>query len=257
MQPRRLRSPSLLTDSRRSSGAFTLLEVLLAVAIAAGMLAIVLFFYTQAANLRVQLFYETSRISAARLLLDRLTTELSNARRCTSFQIGLHGGTDRIEFVRLDVPNSLWWTNSLDAASMTPSSPFRLIRYAALRSLGGTNISGLTRSEEPLVKKSIEPAEEGEVSPTNSIPTRRSPAVIEQFQFIRFRYWNGTSWLDSWAAPELPYGVEVSLGAEPLPDGTSPDEYPYELFRRTIYLSGHARDSGGHTQGPLSQEDAL
>ncbi|MBI4663338.1 MAG: hypothetical protein HY735_31440 [Verrucomicrobia bacterium] len=219
----------------------------MAVAIAAGMLAVVLFFYTQAANLRVHLFYESSRISAARLLLDRLTKELSNARRCDSYQTGLSGGPEQIEFVRLDPPASSSWTNSPEPALTAPPSPFRVIRYATLRPSEGTNgvsnaatnVLGITRSEEPLMRRTLELPEEDELSVTNAVPARRSPVSIDQFQFIRFRYFDGAAWLDSWPGPGLPWGVEVSLGAEPLPDDSLADDYPYEVFRRVIYLPGH------------------
>lgn len=224
----------------KDPNAFTLLEVLLAVSIAAGMLAVVLFFYTQAANLRVHLFYETGRVSAVRLLLDRLTTELGNARRCGTLQAGLKGGSDNIEFVRLDGPSAMNWTNTADPTLVGPSSPFRLVRYAVLLSADGTNVTGLTRTEEPLLKKTIEPADEGDLSSTNTTVLRRNPVAIDQIRFLRFRYWDGAAWTNTWTAAGLPSGVEVSLGAEPLPEETTPDEYPYELFRRVIYLPGHS-----------------
>ena len=251
----RLKICATNAGSRKNSHAFTLLEVLLAVAIAVGMLAVLLFFYTQTANLRVQLFYETSKTSAARLLLDRLTTELTSARRCDSVQVGLNGGPDRIEFVRLDLPNSGSWTNSPNPALAMPSTPFHLTRYAALRALGSTNVSGLTRSEEPLQKRTVELPDESPTAATNTVAARRDPVSIDQFQFIRFRYWNGTAWLGSWVAPELPAGVQVSLGAEPLPEGTSPDEYPYELFRRTIYLPGHSTEAAANPQEAAITEE--
>jgi len=241
--------------SRDSSHAFTLLEVLLAVAIAAGMLAVVLFFYTQTANLRVQLFYETSKISAVRLLLDRLTADLSNARRCESLQVGLSGTSESLDLVRLDLPSSGTWTNALETNVVAPTAPFRLIRYATLRSRGETNVSGLTRSEDPLQRKPVELFEDSDPSSTNGAPSRRAPMTIDQFNFLRFRYWNGSSWLDSWNAPELPAGVEVSLGAEPLPEETTPEEYPFELFRRVIYLPGHSPSPASNEPNALLEEE--
>jgi prepilin-type N-terminal cleavage/methylation domain-containing protein len=251
----RLRGNAAPPGSWKGARGFTLLEVLLAVAIAAGMLTVVLFFYTQTANLRVQLFYEASKISAVRLLLDRLTADLSNARRCESLQVGLSGASDSLELVRLDIPSSFTWTNALATNTVTSTVPFRLIRYATLRSLGETNVSGLTRSEDPLQRKPVEFVADSDPSSTNGVPWRRAPMTIDQFSFLRFRYWNGSSWLDTWSAPELPAGVEVSLGAEPLPEETTPEEYPFELFRRVIYLPGHAARLATNEHDPLLQED--
>ena len=234
--------PGVNRVRRASAGAnaFTLLEVLLAISIAAGMLAVVLFFYTQAANLRIHVFYETGRVSAVRLLLDRLTTELSHARHCGSLQAGLRGGADNIEFVRLDLPNVSGWTNSVDPALAPPPSPFRLVRYAVLLSADGTNVTGLIRSEEPLLKKTVELVDDEGLASTNTTVLRRSPVPIDQIQFLQFRYWDGMLWTNSWNAAELPAGIEVSLGTEPLPEETTADEYPYELFRRVIFLPTHS-----------------
>jgi hypothetical protein len=63
--------------------------------------------------------------------------------------------------------------------------------------------------------------------------------AIGQAQFVRFRYWDGSAWLDDWNTPDLPVGVEISLGLEPLPVETSPDDYPFEQYRRVIYLPNH------------------
>ncbi|MBM3837740.1 MAG: type II secretion system protein [Verrucomicrobia bacterium] len=258
-RPDRLAGDSLALPAGPWEGtrAFTLLEVLLAVAIAAGMLAVVLFFYTQAANLRVQLFYETSKISAVRLLLDRLTADLSNAQRCESMQVGLTGTSETLEFVRLELPNFAGWTNAPEVAPAA-GPPFRLIRYAALRAPGETNVSGLTRSEEPLLHRPVELVEETDLSSTNAAAARRAPMTIDQFRYLRFRYWNGAAWLDSWSAPELPAGVEVSLGAEPLPEEPTPDQpdpYPPEVFRRVIYLPGHSSSALSNQPDALFEEE--
>ena len=68
----------------------------------------------------------------------------------------------------------------------------------------------------------------------------RNGSVLSQIQYLRFRYWDGSTWTEAWSAPELPLGVEVSLGREPLPPESTADEYPFELYRRVIYLPNHA-----------------
>jgi hypothetical protein len=64
--------------------------------------------------------------------------------------------------------------------------------------------------------------------------------AIEKLQFLRFRYYDGTNWLEAWTAPELPAGIEVSLGVEPLPPELTAEDYPFEVYRRVIYLPSHA-----------------
>ena len=330
---------------RAHTAGFTLIEVVLAVAIAAGMLLVVLTFYQQAAALRGRLIEETSGISAIRLLMERLTCELGAVRRSDLYQLGLSGGADNLQLLKLEFPRPGAWTNPATAA------PFRLVSY----SLQGAG--GLVRSETPLWASSVivttndaapdipvppavsddatpragtnalmittsrsgtsatsparatgvssgskagrgagtaratrgtasggaagsgsfasssntsrpasaprgtaslnatnapddttEPVEPtdaiGTIGTTNQtnivvVSAARGGLAIGQAQFVRFRYWDGSTWLEAWNTPDLPVGVEVSLGLEALPAETSPDEYPFELYRRVIYLPNH------------------
>jgi prepilin-type N-terminal cleavage/methylation domain-containing protein len=320
---------------------FTLIEVVLAIAIAAGMLLVVLTFYQQAATLRGRLLEETANISAIRLVMERLSSELGAVRRNDLYQIGLSGGVDNLQLVKLDFPRAGAWTNPATAA------PFRRVSYSLQ---GG---GGLVRSEEPLwasvvVVSTNEPTAAA-VTDVPSTPTapatpatptaprgrsatsagtgtkatkgtgaattpraasaasatrasgpasgtratspasgtgaaeatmasdetiaadttmvtnatnrtnvvaasastaRRGGTAIGQAQFVRFRYWDGSSWLEAWDAPDLPIGVEVSLGMEPLPAEMTAEEYPFELYRRVVYLPNHgpARQATDLTQ---------
>ena len=110
---------------RRARGAsacrgFTLIEVLLAIGIAAGILMVVLFFYRQSEDLRTSLLQETSRISAARLIMQRLTRELGAARVSATLGQGLSGGSDNLRFVRLDFPPASAWTVPTNMFSTSP-----------------------------------------------------------------------------------------------------------------------------------------
>ena len=68
-------------DLRRGGGpfGFTLIEVILALSIAIGILVVALYFYSQTANLRGQLLDESDRLADLRLVMDRLTGELRSA----------------------------------------------------------------------------------------------------------------------------------------------------------------------------------
>jgi type II secretory pathway component PulJ len=228
-------------QSRQPASGFTLIEVVLAIGIAAGILMVVLFFYRQTEALRTGLLEETSRIAAARLIMERLSQELSAARSCESLQQGLSGGSDNLQFVRLDFPQPSCWTNQTNWVAAPAPTPFRLVSYSLVQ---GTNSggSGLLRSEKALSRRAPiavftnedDTSLGGGISPsTNGLP-------IAQLQFLRFRYYDGTNWLDAWSGPELPVGLEVSLGVEPLPPELTLDEYPSEVYRRVIYLPNHA-----------------
>ena len=219
---------------------FTLIEVILAIVIALGVLLVLLYFYEQATNLRAQAIQETERISAARLLMDRITGELRSAQIEPSFGQGLIGSSNSIQFVKTDVPSFASWTGGRLGRSAVPLTDLKVISYR-LDAPDGTNVAGLLRSEEPLVvKRQLLASEEDTVSvSTNATPNANALPVIEEIRFLQFRYWSGTNWIDSWNSTALPEGVEVSLGAEPATNGVDLAEYPAEVFRRVICLPAH------------------
>jgi type II secretory pathway pseudopilin PulG len=219
-------------------GAFTLVEVLLAVGIIAGLLVVVLFFYQQAARLRTELLADAERSSAARLLMERLTSELRTARTHTFYEVPLVGDSTYLQFIAVDLPSQGSWTGERLGRISRPESDLKLVSYGAEVSPEDTNVVGLARAEEPLVELRSAVSETTVVAPgteTNS----HSVLITEAFRYIRFRYWDGYDWLESWSETFLPKGVEVTLGGEPMPaELETPEEYPYEVFRRVIYLPG-------------------
>jgi len=239
--------------------AFTLIEVVLAIGIAAGILLVVLFFYRQSEALRTGLLEETSRIAAARLIMERLSLELSAARRSESFQQGLSGGPDNLQFVRLDFPLLSSWTNQTNVLVPAPvPTPFRLVSYSLVQSTNGGSGSGVVRSEKALSRRTTPVlfTNEDDTLPGGGNSALTNGLAIQQLQFLRFRYYDGTNWLDAWSAPELPLGIEVSLGVEPLPPELTADEYPSEVYRRVIYLPNHAA-FGTATQAVAAAKEGM
>jgi hypothetical protein len=117
------------------------------------------------------------------------------------------------------------------------------VSYALVQTTNtGAPGSGLLRSERAWSGKTVTfgLTNEDDTLPALGSAGATNGMAIEQLQYLRFRYYDGANWLDSWSAPGLPIGVEVSLGVEPLPSEVSPDDYPFELYRRVIYLPGAA-----------------
>lgn len=227
--------------SSRAARAFTLVEVLLAVGIIAGLLVVVLFFYQQAAQLRTDLLVDAERSSSARLLMERITAELRTARTHTFYEVPLVGDSTYLQFIAVDLPTQSGWTGERLGRVSRPESDLKLVSYGAEVSQEDTNIVGLARSEEPLVElRSV--VESVAVLPAVETNKTSSIIITDAFRFIRFRYWDGFKWLESWSETYLPKGVEVSLGSEPMPADVEMTEYPYEVFRRVIYLPGSAGD---------------
>ena len=228
MTPRRT-----ISDRSRRARAFTLVEVILAISIAIGILVVALYFYSQATNLRAQLLEESDRISSIRLVMDRLTSELRHA--FAQPQTGFHGDATSLSFVTTEPP-ALASSSRVGA----PRTDLRLVSYGLSKALDGTNevATGLTRTEQLLVEKpATTSAFSSSTTPeATNVPARSLEPMTESIRLLRLWYWDGHGWLATWKSDQLPRGVEITLGAEPLPDDGSISDYPGELYRRVIYL---------------------
>ena len=68
--------------------------------------------------------------------------------------------------------------------------------------------------------------------------------VTPHVKFLRLQYWDGGAWVPQWRQ-KLPAAVEITLGFEPLPEGTEAEEYPYETFRRVVAIPAAAQAPRG------------
>lgn len=227
---------------RRRQSAFTLVEVVLAVAIALGILLVLLYFYHQATNLRSQAIEQTETIAAARLVMDRITADLRVFKPESEWGRTFVGNANSIEFVKTDVPSFAAWTGGTLGRADFPATDLKVVKYW-LEPVGLTNGGGLVRSEEPLVRRRGTVVVEQTVG-TNGLPVLEGPPVIEELQYLKFRYWSGRAWMDSWSAAGGPRAVEISLAGEPLTNETTSVEAAVdpevdsdvEVFRRVVCL---------------------
>ena len=237
---------------RRAQGAFTLIEVLLATVIIAGLLAVVLFFYQQAAQLRAELLVETERVSAARLLMDRITTELRQARRHSFFATPMVGDASSIQFITATLPPTTAWGGDSYGRATRPATDLKLVIYGTSVGEDATNVLGITRSEEPLVEfRTVASTEVFSSTFVTEETNNTAVLVSDQLRALRFRYFDGGAWYDSWNDTRLPGAVEVTLASEVLPEVDELAELlgeaeapAGEVFRRMIFLPG-SRDTGG------------
>ena len=239
--------------------AFTLVEVILAIGIATGILVVALVFYNQAANLRNQVIAEAERLSAIRLILDRITADLRAA--FAEPHAGFTGLTDSMQFITAKAPDVTGSAASRFSAALGAASDLHRVYYFLTASLEGTNfvITGLNRTEEPwLTLPLVQALSEGSTGNSASVAapttfttvaaplgeTNAAPAepLAETIRFVRFRYWDGSAWLDDWESSKLPAAVEVSLGSDPQEETELPEAYPFELFRRVIVLPAARAD---------------
>jgi prepilin-type N-terminal cleavage/methylation domain-containing protein len=213
--------------------AFTLIEVILAIAIAAGLLVVAISYYQRSAELRGQLLAESDRLTTIRLLMDRISLDLRTA--FAEPRQGFSGTSDYMKFAHLGSPTP----GNLAEGAM------KLVTYSVItNNADGTNsvVIGFNRVEAPLVEMRV-------AAPTNrealSFNGAMDPAatmtniVVEPLtraiRMVHFRYFDGSEWLDAWNGVDLPMGVEVTFGTEP-PAQDEEEEYGGELFRRVIFV---------------------
>lgn len=226
------------SDAPRRRG-FTLIEVILAVVIAAGLLVVAISYYQRSADLRNQLLEESERLATMRLLMDRMATDLRTA--FAEPRQGFSGSADFMKFAHLGAPTP----NNLAEGAM------KLVTYSVVTNAQGTNtaIIGFNRIEAPLVEMRVaaqtnrEPFSfNGAMDPLATATNNIVEPLTRSIRLVHFRYFDGGQWLESWDATDLPLGVEVTFGTDPqLPDE---EEYSGEIFKRVIYVPA-GRNSGG------------
>ena len=243
----------------RASG-FTLIEVLLAIAIATGLLLVAILFYRQTADLRSQVLGQADRYAQIRLVLDRVSSDLRTARAHAGDPAAFSGNGTAIRFER-----AAWTGPAADgtASFIAGASDLTQITVSAIQSLDGTNltVNGLDRIEEPLAlrKGNGIPPETGWTSlagqaglsrlgsgssasaaerDSRTALSRPAEPLSDAIRFVRFRYWDGVGWMDGWTNFSPPPGVEITLSCEAPVEGTNAGEYSSEMFRRVVFLPG-------------------
>jgi len=115
--------------------------------------------------------------------------------------------------------------------------------FGGMASKGGTS-NVLDQASGQANPSATDAVETNQVHPTIALHPS-AELVTEGIRFVRFRFWDGSSWSESWEGGELPQGVEFTIGSAPLREGEQPEDYSDEYFRRVIYLPG----------GPLRSDD--
>lgn len=239
-------TPSTSTTELRSRfrSAFTLIEILLAISIATGLLVVALMFYRQATELRGQILKESERLATVRMVMDRVVGDLQQARAGSGAGQVFQGDATSLSFMTATLPIP---SAGPGAGTIVGGADLVRISLSAVTALSGTNtaVIGFLRQEQS--PESTASTESTGPDPRQLIrrpdlsfelTNRIAEPTTEWIRFVRFRYWNGTGWQTGWTNTTPPSGVEVVLGTDPQPDDAdgSGDDYPYEQFRRVVYV---------------------
>lgn len=233
--------PARIGNRRHS---FTLIEVILAISIATGILVTALGFYRQASELRNQLLSAAAQLSAVRQILDQLAADLRTAM--PQSKLPFRGTSDSLEFARAVPTLPIGPHRKSSTSALTDLH--RIAYHTAVQNTG-TNftITGITRDESLLLPELVS-TRDSTSAPSSPDPLGKEPAaentstnratelVTDAIRFLQFMYWDGNAWLDSWTGFNPPRGLEITVGLDPLPADVAPTNYPFEKFRRVIFL---------------------
>ncbi len=244
------RPPSSRSGQRRrrsAQAAFTLVEIILAIGLATGLLVIAITFYHQATEMRGHILTEAERVTTVRLVLDRLANDLRAAQPTAASGNEFTGDETSMSFVKCA------WTvlpaNPTNGAGET--TDLLRVSLTTLYATNGTQVvvQGLDRTETPLslalpLPLPLSPTDPA-VEATNSLDLSlfsdtATNQVTDPFaglvRYVRFRYWDGGNWQSAWKNSNPPPGVEIILATDRLADDAEPDTFPPEPFRRVVFL---------------------
>lgn len=181
---------------------FTLLEMVLAISLAVGLLGAVLVFYNLAVGIRASVIERADAMSTQRLILDRMARELRFAVRDASSGRVFVGEPDRIEFVTTALPDQRSWAEPGDPeASVPPIRDVMLVGYEVADGTGDPALAGLVRTTRRMLNTRF--AELGR---------QVHVAVLSgQVTGLRCAFWNGSVWMDRWSGRGLPGAVRLTL----------------------------------------------
>lgn len=229
----------------RRRSAFTLLEVVLAVVLVVLVLGGVLAFYRFAAEARSDIMRKADALSARRLIMERITLELQTAFVSSHDGLSLNGSWDRLSLSTATMPKpSAWVVREATDTTVTNEQGVETVSYSLRTHTEDDEtvvIDGLERLSQPAITQGLA-----------DLPYGTSSLLSSEVKFVRFRFWDGAAWNDGWNGATLPMGVEVVLGAEPLPVGSDPTAYSTPIARRVIFVPGgaaSATSTGGTVRG--------
>ncbi len=230
---------------RADRRAFTLVEVVLGVSLAVGIVGTALAFYGHAVDVREIVTERIGAAASGRLVMDRITDELRGATTASLIQIGVEGSGDEIRFVTTVLPGPAAWAERRDIDDpIVPEHDLQLVGYRLRIEENEDDemiVVGLERTCQKLL--AARTAEEDQEIVAD--------LLTDRIKFIYLRYWDGSAWLSSWSGGDIPSAVEITLGRQELDEGDDPEEYAHAVSRRVVFVPGRfVRGGGAIIRGP-------
>ena len=259
-------SPAVFLSGRGSSrGAFTLFEVILALALTIGVAGALFGFGIRLARTRDVAHAEMEQLLVERGVMDRLTAELRSALSYPFLQLGLEGDLAEATWVSAQWPGPAAWAElDLIDGPVTPESDIQLIGYRIAigeNEEGDEIILGLERTCQKVLDLDFvettsrireEAASEDEAVPEDEEDEEdeeevhvTARLVAKHIQYLAFRYYDGAAWQEQWTGGDLPAAVEITLGDAPWEEDDTEETYQGKLIRRVVYIPAGQKEATG------------
>jgi len=180
--------------------------------------------------------------AARRAVMERMTDGLRSAIVYPFLKMGLSGDSEGMNFMVASLPGQgVWATEDISDEPVAPQQDVRIVgyrlRYSEDPNTGEEVVEGIERTEQTVIAAPT--VEEG----SDIVATLVAPS----FKFLSLRYWDSQSgdWMETWGGGDVPVAVEIVIGIEPLPENTEPADYPFETFRRVVYVPAGKTSFGG------------
>lgn len=201
--------------------AFTLLEVLLALALIVVLLGAINAFYMHALRVQEEGRQYTRFTVLNRALLQQMATELRQVPgELRGYGPTLFGDRESITFLTYTLPDPrLFEVRTLLDERLPPQHDVKRVTYFLLRPPEGEDeidgqpiVFGLARREEITLNQ--------EVVVNRDLADQRIELQAPEIKFIEFRYFDGAQWWAQWPGGpgnSLPQMVRITVGRIPVP----------------------------------------
>jgi type II secretory pathway component PulJ len=224
-----------LARHRHAAGGFTLLEVILAVSLTVMLVSGLFALYFTGQKTAQAVTRRQEQLLAQRLVMRQIAAELESALVYGALARGMDGQPDQATWPSAALPGpAAWIPPRTGQPARAPQGDVRFVGYR-LRYEQGDDLAepilvGLERTCQTILDPRV--IEESE---QDSDATVRTQLLSTQIRTLQFRYFNGSTWSDTWATPDLPAAVEITLGTD-LPPGQGQEPDPATIVRRVVTL---------------------
>ncbi len=276
--PRAPAKPTIGTRNPKTPTGFTLLEVILAVVLTIALCGAVYSFYHLVLGTGDDVRQQGQKSFAQRRVLELMAEEMTSAIVYPFLQFGMNGDGETVTFMRTTLPSrAVFWKDELVNApppagwdeqdgqwGWEPEHDIQRVEYRLKYyedEDGVEQVAGLERTSMRTIAAKV--AEEREEEAGQEEPTAQRTGsssgegtgnirvvfLTEHVKFLRFQYWDGSGWQETWQGSGLPLAVWIELGSEPLPEDMAPDEYPYETVYRIVAIPAGYKPAEGTVAG--------